>query len=54
MLTDIFAYRYIDRPIWSQYSELERRLLYQAFGIVKDALPYYNYEGKENEENKAK
>lgn len=54
MLTDIFAYRYLDRPIWSQYSELERRLLNQAFGIVKDALPYYDYEGKEIEANKAK
>jgi hypothetical protein len=54
MLTDIFAYRYLDRPIWSQYTELERRLLNQAFGIVKDALPYYNFEGKEIEANKAK
>lgn len=54
MLTDIFAYRYLDRPIWSQYSEVERRLLNQAFGIVKDALPYYDYEGKENVANKAK
>jgi len=54
MLTDIFAHRYLDRPIWSQYSDFERRLLNQAFGIVKDALPYYDYEGKVNEANKAK
>lgn len=54
MLTDIFAYRYLNRPIWSQYTELERRLLNQTFGIVKDALPYYNSEGKEIEANKAK
>ena len=54
MLTDIFAYRYLDRPIWSHYSDLERRLLNQAFGIVKDALPYYDYEGKVNEANKTK
>ncbi|MBK9162129.1 MAG: hypothetical protein IPM27_11355 [Nitrosomonadales bacterium] len=54
MLTDIFAHRYLDRPIWSEYTELERRLLNQAFGIIKDALPYYNSEGKEIEANKIK
>ncbi len=54
MLTDIFAHRYLDRLIWSEYTELERRLLNQAFGIVKDALPYYNSEGKEIEANKIK
>ncbi len=54
MLTDIFAHRYLDRPIWSEYEEVERRLLNQAFGIVKDALPYYNWEGKEIEANKIK
>lgn len=54
MLTDIFASRYLDRSIWSEYSELERRLLNQTFGIVKDVLPYYDHEGKVNETNKAK
>lgn len=54
MLTDIFAHRYLDRPIWSAYTEIERRLLNQAFGIVKDALPYYNSEGKEIEASKIK
>ena len=54
MLTDIFAYRYLDQPIWSQYTEFERRLLNQSFGIVKDALPYYNFEGKVIEANAAK
>ncbi|OOP56137.1 MAG: hypothetical protein AYP45_10795 [Candidatus Brocadia carolinensis] len=54
MLTDIFAYRYLNRPIWSEYTELERRLLNQAFGIVKDALPYYDSNGKEIESNKIK
>lgn len=52
MLTDIFAYRYVDQPIWSTYTETEQRLLIQSFGIVKDALPYYTTEGKENEKNK--
>lgn len=54
MLTDIFAYRYADQPIWLTYTEIEQRLLNQAFGIIKDALPYYTAEGKENEENKEK
>ena len=54
MLTDIFAYRYLDQPIWSHYTEMEQRLLNQAFGIVKDALPYYTSEGKENKQNKEK
>lgn len=51
MLTDIFAYRYLDHPIWSQHTEVERRLLNQGFGVVKDALPYYTSEGKENTQN---
>jgi hypothetical protein len=53
MLTDIFAYRYLDQPIWGAYAEAEQRLLNQTFGIVKDALPYY-VDGKEDEKNKAK
>lgn len=52
MLTDIFAYRYLNQPIWPQYTEREQRLLNQAFGIVKDALPYYTSDGKENEKNR--
>lgn len=54
MLTDIFAYRYKDAPIWPEYSETERRLLNQAFGIVKDALPYYKPDGKVNKDNEQK
>lgn len=54
MLTDIFAYRYLDQPIWLQYTEIEQRLLNQAFSIVKDALPYYTSEGKVNEKNRDK
>ncbi len=51
MLTDIFAHRYLNRPIWSAYTENERRLLNQTFGIVKDALPYYAADGKPIEAN---
>lgn len=54
MLTDIFVYRYLKQTIWLQYTETEQRLLSQAFGIVKDVLPYYTSDGKENENNKEK
>jgi hypothetical protein len=54
MITDIFAHRYVDQPIWARYTEVEQRLLNQALGIVKDALPYYTADGKENEKNKGK
>lgn len=54
MLTDIFAYRYLDHPIWSAYTEVEKRLLNQAFGVVKEIFPYYDSQGKENESNKQK
>lgn len=54
MLTDIFAHRYLDHPIWAAYTEAEQRLLNQVFGIVKEALPYYNSEGQEIEDNKVK
>jgi len=52
MLTDIFAYRYLDHPIWETYTALEQRLLNQAFAIVLEALPdYYNSKGNEIKEN---
>ena len=41
MLTDIFAYRYAQTPIWENFGEVERRLLVQAFQIVSEQLyPY--------------
>jgi hypothetical protein len=54
VLTDIFAYRYLDQPIWQNYTELEQRLLTQAFGIVKDALPYFTHDGKVDKTNEEK
>jgi hypothetical protein len=54
VLTDIFAHRYLDHPIWVAYTEAEKRLLNQVFGIVKEALPYHNAEGREIEANKIK
>lgn len=54
MLTDIFAYRYLKHPIWHGFTDLEQRLLNQAFGIVKEFLPYYDSQGKEIESQKIK
>jgi hypothetical protein len=38
MLTDIFAYRYEKRPIWTVVGEAETRLLNQAFRIIAEQL----------------
>ena len=54
MLTDIFARRYADYPIWSEYTEKEPRLLHQCIGVAKDVLPYFNAEGKAREHQKSK
>lgn len=53
MLTDIFARRYANYTIWTQYTENEPRLLQQCIGVAKDVLPYYSF-GKVNETQKAK
>jgi hypothetical protein len=54
MLTDIFATRYAGRLIWSAFTEVEQRLLNQSFGVVKDALPYFDSAGKVIDINKGK
>lgn len=47
MLTDIFAYRYLETPIWDTFDENSRRLLVQGFRIVSEQLfPYYGFDGK--------
>src|SRR5262245_46700931 len=48
MLTDIFAYRYAHVPIWTGFSESERRLITQGFRILAEQIcPYYGQDGKE-------
>jgi hypothetical protein len=43
MLTDIFAHRYLEIPIWDNFDENARRLLVQGFRIVSEQLfPYYS------------
>lgn len=54
MLTDIFAYRYSKYPIWSRYSEAERRLLNQTIGLAKEIYPVLDRSGKKLEANEAK
>lgn len=50
MLTDIFAERYADVPIWQNYEESQRRLLVQVFRIVSEQLfPYWTQEGTERD-----
>jgi hypothetical protein len=54
VLTDIFSYRYAKVPIWSSFSELERRLIVQTFRILKEQLfPYYDSGGNESPSVKA-
>jgi len=38
MLTDIFAYRYANRPIWTNYCDADRILLVQGLQIVAEQL----------------
>ena len=48
MLTDIFAHRYQDVPLWESFDESARRLLVQGFRIVSEQLfPYYDEQGHE-------
>ena len=46
MLTDIFAYRYADRPIWNEFRESDRILLVQGFRMVSEQLFPAGKEGK--------
>ena len=46
MLTEIFACRYLDVPLWEEFDENARRLLVQGFRIVSEQLfPYYYSDG---------
>ena len=46
MLTDIFAYRYADRPIWTEFRETDRILLVQGFRLVAEQLFPAGKDGK--------
>ena len=46
MLTDIFAYRYAERPIWTEFRETDRVLLVQGFRLVAEQLFPAGKDGK--------
>ena len=48
MLTDIFARRYADVPLWTQFTTSESRLINQGFRIVLEQLFPYYINGKES------
>jgi hypothetical protein len=50
MLTDIFAYRYADVPMWDAFEERDRRFIVQAYRIVEEQLfQPYSDSGKKND-----
>lgn len=55
MLTDIFAERYANVPLWQEFRDNDRRFIIQSFRIVAEQLyPYYNSDKKENPISKEK
>jgi AbiJ N-terminal domain 4 len=53
MLTDIFANRYANVPIWPRFGESERRLVLQGFRLLSEQIcPYYE-QGRETARGKA-
>jgi len=49
MLTDIFANRYAERPMWSSFGGVERTLLVQCFrNVAEQVMPYW-HDGKPSE-----
>jgi hypothetical protein len=54
MLTDIFARRYENRPLFSTVGPREHALFVQAYRIINEQLfPYYGYDKKVDEKAKA-
>lgn len=56
MLTDIFAYRYADVPMWDAFERRDSRLIVQTYRIVEEQLypPYINKKISEFSETKWK
>lgn len=46
MLTDIFAIRYEDVPIFKKFGTRERRVLHQGFTVLEEFHPYWSEEEK--------
>lgn len=50
MLTDIFAYRYANVPMWDSFKERDRRFIVQAYRIIEEQLfQPYTADGKKND-----
>lgn len=50
MLTDIFANRYRNLPLWTAYTETEQRLLTQCFLVLsQDLVPYWTSDHRADE-----
>ncbi|WP_210643702.1 hypothetical protein [Pseudomonas sp. Tri1] len=47
MLTDIFADRYTNLPLWKEFTETERRVLNQCIQLIEQLFPYWT-QGQEN------
>jgi len=52
MLTDIFANRYSERPIWDSIRESDRVLLVQCFRNISEQVMPFRQDGKVDEESK--
>jgi hypothetical protein len=51
MLTDIFARRYENVPMWGTFTEQSRRLIVQGYQLLEQIFPYY-IGGKESGDGK--
>jgi AbiJ N-terminal domain 4 len=51
MLTDIFAHRYAQPPMWETFYEEHRRLLLQGYQLLNEICPYF-VDGKEDKQGK--
>lgn len=49
MLTDIFAYRYAEVPMWDAFTDRDRKFIVQAYRIVEEQL-FPPYSGKDKNE----
>ena len=54
MLTDIFARRYENRPLFNTVGPREQALFVQAYRLINEHIfPYYGYDKKVKEKAKA-
>jgi AbiJ N-terminal domain 4 len=53
MLTDIFARRYENVPMWQTFDQPSQKLIVQTFQLLQQIAPYYAADGKETPGGKA-